>query len=187
MRPKHLSLLLGVVIALTLLGVACASAPTQSPTPASQAKPAAQQAAPTQAAAAAPAQPAQAAAAAQPAQAAQAKPATTGKKRKFAFLAGVQDPFYYTIQRGAQLAANELGIELITQIPSTWNTTVQAPMLDALVARGDLDFLFLAPTDKEAMVAPLKKASDTGLPILTVDTYIGDGDYANGPVKFPLS
>jgi ribose transport system substrate-binding protein len=60
-------------------------------------------------------------------------------------------------------------------------------MLDAMVARGDLKFLFLAPVDKDAMIAPLQKAADAGLPLLTVDTYIGDGDYLNGPVKFPLS
>jgi ribose transport system substrate-binding protein len=41
--------------------------------------------------------------------------------------------------------------------------------------------------DKEGMIAPLQKAADAGLPIITVDTFIGDGDYVNGPVKFPLS
>jgi ribose transport system substrate-binding protein len=56
-----------------------------------------------------------------------------------------------------------------------------------MVARGDLNFLFLAPVDKEAMIAPLQKANDAGLPLLTVDTFIGDGDYTNGPVTFPLS
>jgi ribose transport system substrate-binding protein len=56
-----------------------------------------------------------------------------------------------------------------------------------MVARGDLDFLFLAPVDKEAMVAPLQNAHDAGLPLLTVDTFIGDGDYFGGPVTFPLS
>jgi ribose transport system substrate-binding protein len=106
---------------------------------------------------------------------------------KIGFLAGVQDPFYFTMQRGAELAAADLGIELVTQIPEDWNATVQTPMLDAMVARGDLDFLFLAPVDKEAMVAPLQTAVDSGLPLLTVDTFIGDGDYANGPVTFPLS
>jgi hypothetical protein len=30
---------------------------------------------------------------------------------------------------------------------------------------GDLDLLFLAPVDKEAMIAPLQKAADTGLPM----------------------
>jgi ribose transport system substrate-binding protein len=106
---------------------------------------------------------------------------------KIGFLAGVQDPFYFTMERGARQAAADLGVELVVQIPDNWNATVQTPMLDAMVARGDLDFLFLAPVDKEAMVAPLQKASDTGLPIITNDTFIGDGDYVNGPVTFPIS
>jgi ribose transport system substrate-binding protein len=60
-------------------------------------------------------------------------------------------------------------------------------MLDAMVARGDLDALLVAPVDSQAMIAPLQKANDAGLPIITVDTFIGDGDYGYGPVKFPLS
>jgi ribose transport system substrate-binding protein len=106
---------------------------------------------------------------------------------KIGFLAGVQDPFYFTMERGARQAAADFGAELIVQIPEEWNTTVQTPMLDAMVARGDLDFLFLAPTAKEAMIAPLQNAADTGLPIITNDTFIGDGDYENGPVTFPIS
>jgi ribose transport system substrate-binding protein len=115
------------------------------------------------------------------------EPAALPDDFKVGFLAGVQDPFYFTMQRGAEQAAADLGIELITQIPENWNATVQTPMLDAMVARGDLDFLFLAPVDKEAMVAPLQAAVDSGLPLLTVDTFIGDGDYVDGPVTFPLS
>jgi ribose transport system substrate-binding protein len=107
--------------------------------------------------------------------------------RKIGFLAGVQDPFYFTMQRGATLAADRFGNELVVQIPDNWNATVQTPILEAMVARGDLDFLFLAPVDKEAMVAPLQAAYDSGLPLLTNDTFIGDGDYANGPVTFPIS
>jgi len=113
-------------------------------------------------------------------------PAAAGKY-KIGFLAGVQDPFYFTMERGARQAAADLGVEVVVQIPDNWNATVQTPILDAMVARGDLDFLFLAPVDKEAMVAPLQKAQDAGVPLLTVDTFIGDGDYANGPVTFPLS
>jgi ribose transport system substrate-binding protein len=112
---------------------------------------------------------------------------TEGEGVKIGFLAGVQDPFYFTMQRGAAQAAADLGAELVVQIPENWNATVQTPILDAMVARGDLDFLFLAPVDKEAMVAPLQNAHDAGLPLLTVDTFIGDGDYFGGPVTFPLS
>jgi ribose transport system substrate-binding protein len=106
---------------------------------------------------------------------------------KIGMLAGVNDPFYLTMQRGAEAAAERFGAELVVQIPQTWNATAQTPMLDAMVARGDLDFLFLAPVDKEAMIAPLQTAYDAGIPILTVDTFIGDSDYVNGPVTFPLS
>jgi ribose transport system substrate-binding protein len=111
----------------------------------------------------------------------------TTDQYKIGFLAGVADPFYFTMQRGAQQAADRFGNELVVQIPDTWNATVQTPMLEAMVARGDLDFLFLAPVDKEAMIAPLQAANDAGLPLLTNDTYIGDGDYLNGPITFPLS
>ena len=119
-----------------------------------------------------------------------AVPATAqpaAKTFKIGFLAGTTDPFYTTMQRGAAQAAADLGVELITQIPQTWNVTAQTPILDAMVARGDLNFLFLAPVDKDAMIAPLQKAHDAGLPLLTVDTYIGDGNYDTGPVTFPLS
>ena len=122
-----------------------------------------------------------------PATSVPATTAPTTRTWKIGFLAGVQDPFYTTMQRGAAQAAADLGVELVTQIPQAWNVTDQTPMLDAMVARGDLNFLFLAPVDKDAMIAPLQKANDAGLPLLTVDTYIGDGDYANGPVTFPLS
>ena len=100
------------------------------------------------------------------------------------FLAGVDDPFYITMQRGAERAAEALGVNLEVQIPPSWNVTEQTPILEAMVAAGNLDFLFLAPVDKEAMIAPLENA---GLPYLTVDTFIGDGDYVNGPVTSPLS
>jgi len=80
-----------------------------------------------------------------------------------------------------------LDIELVVQIPESWGPTIQTPLLDAMVARGDLDYLITAATDKEQMVAPLELAHDAGIEIISVDTFIGDGDYVNGPVTFPLS
>ena len=37
------------------------------------------------------------------------------------------------------------------------------------------------------MVGPLQAAVDAGIKVITVDTFLGDGDYVNGPVKFPIS
>ena len=178
MYKKHVLLVfsLALVFAMLLSSCGAPAATTAAPAPATAAP-----------ATAAPAPATAAPATAAPATAAPATAAPAAKTIKIGFLAGVQDPFYTTMQRGAAQAAADLGVELVTQIPQAWNVTDQTPMLDAMVARGDLSFLFLAPVDKDAMIAPLQKANDAGLPLLTVDTFIGDGDYLNGPVKFPLS
>jgi ribose transport system substrate-binding protein len=103
------------------------------------------------------------------------------------FLPGVVDPFYQVMQLGVEQAVSDFGIEVVTQIPGTWGPTVQTPILDAMVARGDIDYLITAPTDREQMVAPLQAAIDAGIKVITVDTFLGDGDYVNGPITFPLS
>lgn len=106
---------------------------------------------------------------------------------KIGFLPGVVDPFYQVMQLGVEAAAKDLGVEVVTQVPPTWGVEAQTPILDAMVARGDLNYIITAPTDKDQMVAPLQAALDAGIKIITVDTFLGDGDYANGPVTFPIS
>jgi ribose transport system substrate-binding protein len=113
--------------------------------------------------------------------------ATAQDKIKIGFLPGVVDPFYQVMQLGVEAAAKDLGVEVVTQIPPTWGVEVQTPILDALVARGDLDYIVTAPTDKDQMIGPLKAAVDAGIKVITVDTFLGDGDYASGPVTFPIS
>jgi ribose transport system substrate-binding protein len=113
--------------------------------------------------------------------------AVAQEKIKIGFLPGVVDPFYQVMQIGVEKAAAELGIEVVTQIPPTWGVEAQTPILDALVARGDLNYIITAPTEKDQMVAPLQAAVDAGIKVITVDTFLGDGDYVDGPVKFPIA
>src|SRR5262249_33866742 len=108
-------------------------------------------------------------------------------KMKIGFLPGVVDPFYQVMQLGVEAAAKDLNIEVVTQIPQTWGVEAQTPILDAMVARGDLDYIITAPTDKDQMIGPLKAANDAGIKVITVDTFLGDGNYVNGPVTFPIS
>ncbi|MHA1566463.1 MAG: ABC transporter substrate-binding protein [Alphaproteobacteria bacterium] len=103
------------------------------------------------------------------------------------FLTGVGDPFYQVLELGLNAAAEDFGVKIITQIPATWGVEIQTPLLDAMIARGDLDYIVTAPTDKEQMVGPLQSAIDAGIKVITVDTFLGDGDYAGGPVTFPIS
>lgn len=108
---------------------------------------------------------------------------------KFAFMPGIADPFYFTMEKGAQAKAAELGVELIVgEYPKAWGPEYQVPILKALVARGDIDLLFTAPTSTEALIPVLKEIHDSGIPIITVDTYLGDGDYSKpSNYDFPLS
>lgn len=106
---------------------------------------------------------------------------------KIGFLPGVVDPFYQVMQLGVEAAANDLGVEVVTQVPPTWGVEAQTPILDALIARGDLDYIITAPVEKDQMVAPLQSAIDAGIKVITVDTFLGDGDYASGPVTFPIA
>jgi ribose transport system substrate-binding protein len=104
-----------------------------------------------------------------------------------ALVVGVKgDPFYVTMQKGAQAEADSLGANLIVDGPAQFDPVQQTPIVDALIARR-IDALIIAATDKQAMIEPLQRANSAGIPVISVDTFIGDGDYANGPVTFPLS
>ena len=104
---------------------------------------------------------------------------------KIGFLPGVVDPFYQVMELGVNKAAEDLGFEVVTQIPPTWGVEAQTPILDALVARGDLDYIITAPVEKDQMVGPLQAAVDAGIKVITVDTFLGDGDYVGRPGHLP--
>ncbi|MBA8879626.1 ABC transporter substrate-binding protein [Phyllobacterium myrsinacearum] len=98
------------------------------------------------------------------------------------------DTFYTTMRRGAQIAADALGVELVFQGAPDFNPVLQVPVLDAVIARKP-DAILIAPTDVTQLVEPLRKADDTGIPVITVDTFIGTGMYqiGSGNADFPLS
>ncbi|MET3898127.1 ribose transport system substrate-binding protein [Devosia sp. UYZn731] len=116
-----------------------------------------------------------------------ASPSVLAADIKIGFLPGVVDPFYQVMQLGVEAAAKDLGVEVVTQVPPTWGVEAQTPILDAMIARGDLSYLITAPVDKDQMIAPLQQAVDAGIKVITVDTFLGDGNYATGPVTFPIS
>jgi ribose transport system substrate-binding protein len=107
----------------------------------------------------------------------------------FAYMSGIADPFMFMIEKGAQAKADELGVKLMTaEYPKAWGPEHQVPILEAMVARGGFDFLIVVPTSTEALIAPLKKIHDKGIPMITTDTYLGDGDYSKSSnYSFPLA
>ena len=112
-----------------------------------------------------------------------------GKTYTIALIPGLTtDAFYITMRRGAQAAADALGAKLLFQGAPEFNPVQQVPVLDAVVGRHP-DALLIAPTDKVQLVQPLRKAADAGIPVITVDTFIGDGHYqaGSGDADFPLA
>ena len=105
----------------------------------------------------------------------------------FGYVAAVQDPFMIIIQNGAMDKAKELGgIEIISQIPGVWNVDIQSSMWKAMASR-KVDLVFGCPVDKLALLPVLRDVYERGIPVITTDTYIGDGDYTSGSDSFPLA
>ncbi|PPK45983.1 monosaccharide ABC transporter substrate-binding protein (CUT2 family) [Trinickia symbiotica] len=105
-----------------------------------------------------------------------------------ALLPGVVDPFYFTMYHGAQKAAAEDGVQLLFQLPKSWNTTEQVPILKAFIAKHP-DAILISPVDAQQLIEPLTEAKNAGIKVITVDTFIGTGRYqtGSGNADFPRS
>lgn len=111
------------------------------------------------------------------------------KKFTIALIPGLTtDAFYITMRKGAEAAAKAVGATLVFQGGPDFNPVTQVPVLDAVIAKKP-DAILIAPTDKDQLVQPLKKANDAGIPVITVDTFIGTGVYqtGKGDADFPLA
>jgi ribose transport system substrate-binding protein len=111
------------------------------------------------------------------------------KQLTFLYVPGETDPFYFSIEKGAKEKAAELGVNLlVSEYPKAWGPEVQVPVLEAAVARGGIDLVIIGPSSNDGMIAPLKKIYDQGIEIITVDTWIGDGNYGTpSDYSFPLA
>lgn len=111
------------------------------------------------------------------------------KKFTIALIPGLTtDAFYITMRKGAEAAAKAVGADLVFQGAPDFNPVTQVPVLDAVIAKHP-DAILIAPTDKTQLIQPLKKAADAGIPVFTVDTFIGTGVYQTGAgdADFPFS
>lgn len=99
---------------------------------------------------------------------------SSGKHLTIALVPGLTtDPFYITMHNGAAAEAKKLGVTLTWQGAATWSTSQQLPVVNALLAEHP-SALLIAPTDVEALRAPIQKFVSAGIPVITVDTTIND-------------
>lgn len=83
------------------------------------------------------------------------------------------DPFYITMERGAQAEAKKLGLHLIWQGGTSFSPESQTPVLQALLAKHPAALL-VAPTSEVALTNPIRQFVAAGIPVISVDTTIKD-------------
>jgi ribose transport system substrate-binding protein len=98
----------------------------------------------------------------------------TAKTLHFALVTGDNhDPFYVTMNEGAQAEAKKLHVKVTWQGPATFEAAPQITILDTLLSSKP-DFLIVAPTDVNALVAPIQQFNKAKVPVLTVDTDVNN-------------
>jgi ribose transport system substrate-binding protein len=98
--------------------------------------------------------------------------------KKLALVPGVSnEPFYISMQCGAEEEAKNAGYSVQTQAPAKFDATLQAPIVTALAATKPAALL-IAPTDDVAMTEPMKQIKDLGVVVIEVDTALKDTSLA---------
>ncbi|WP_326569047.1 ABC transporter substrate-binding protein [Amycolatopsis rhabdoformis] len=109
--------------------------------------------------------------------------ANTANSKKLTLVPGVQaEPFYISMQCGAQEEAKKLGYELTTQAPQKFDATMQTTIVNALGANPPAALL-IAPTDDQAMLAPIQQVKNRGTKIVEVDTSLQDKSVAASSIS----
>ncbi|HUX14003.1 MAG TPA: ABC transporter substrate-binding protein [Spirochaetia bacterium] len=84
------------------------------------------------------------------------------------------DPFFLSMQYGAQQEANKLGVKLIWQGASgTYSPSAQLPYVHTVLA-DKLNSFVLVPTDANALMPAVKQAIGDKIPVITADTTVSD-------------
>jgi ribose transport system substrate-binding protein len=98
---------------------------------------------------------------------------------KIVLIAGIaSDAFYITMNHGAQAEAQKDGATVqFSGSPAAFSPSTQLPYLNAALAQKP-DLILIAPTDKVALQAPIARAVAAHIPVILVDTTLGDPSLA---------
>ncbi len=151
MKHRSFFISLSFLIVASLMMSACASAATAVPTTAP---------APTQAPAAT------------SAPAATATTAPAAAKRTYVLVPkNLGNPYFDTANKGAQVAATELGVTVLYQGPATADATQQIQLINSLIAQ-KVSGLAISADDSDALAPTGKQAMDAGIPVVSWDASI---------------
>jgi ribose transport system substrate-binding protein len=99
-----------------------------------------------------------------------------------ALILGVKgSPFDDALACGALGAAKKLGLHIDLFAPDHFTGESQAPVVDAVTARGPT-VTIISPADANGVTQPLKKMAGRGAKIITVDTVVADPGFVTSQV-----
>jgi ribose transport system substrate-binding protein len=103
--------------------------------------------------------------------------------KNLVLLPGVKaEPFYISMECGAQEEAAKLGYQLTTQAPDQFEAALQTPIVTGVLATRPAGVL-IAPTDDVALANPMTQLGNAGIKVVEVDTRLQDESVALSTVS----
>jgi ribose transport system substrate-binding protein len=91
--------------------------------------------------------------------------------------------FWNSVEAGARLAADELGIEIIWKAPIKESDRAAQIQLVQQLTADNVDGIVLAPLDSRALVGPVRAATRMGVPVVIIDSAL-EADEGSDYVSF---
>lgn len=114
-----------------------------------------------------------------------------GQKRlKIGYVLHGLNPFTAVIQRGAEQAGRDLGVDVEVKGPSSFEATEPIGIFEGMVQK-KVDGLAVIPMPGEVWVKPIKEATDAGIPVVTANitsadsaapSWFGQDEYQSGVI-----
>jgi ribose transport system substrate-binding protein len=109
--------------------------------------------------------------------------ASSSSNKNLALIQGTKaDNFYVTMACGAKAEAAKLGYSINVQGPADFAAPEQIPIVNAITAAHPAAVL-IAPTDTQALIAPMTQMKNAGIKVVQVDTTVNDKSIAVASVS----
>jgi ribose transport system substrate-binding protein len=96
---------------------------------------------------------------------------------------GTTHVFWKSVERGARKAGEELGVDIVWKGPLKENDRAQQIQVVQQFVAQDVAGIVLAPLDFKALVAPVKRAAERGIPVVVMDSAL-EGEPGRDFVSF---
>lgn len=85
--------------------------------------------------------------------------------------------FFVSVHKGVDAAARDLGVDVLWEGPEQeTDYSRQIEIVDAMVAR-HVDAIAISATDRDALIAPVRRAINAGIPVSVFDSGLAIKDY----------